>query len=84
MCPFHAFAAAGFPSLYKVEIDRDVWQGIVPPPEIINAQCSHPDNRVIELEFMNATQFDSNEPILFRVKFEKGVAVLIDKKKIGE
>ena len=84
MCPFQAIAAAGLPGLYMVKKDHDVWKGVVPPPAIISAQCEKPDNSIIDLEFMNTTQFDSEEVVLFRVRFEKGQVVSIDKKRVGE
>jgi hypothetical protein len=84
MCPFHAFAAAGFPGPYMVKRDKEKWESSVPPPIIISAQCNNPDNSVIELMFNNKTQFDTDEPVVFRVRFEKGKVVLIDRKKFNE
>src|SRR5258707_517956 len=55
MCPFQAFAAAGFPGLYMVKPDPEVWGHDVPPPEIIDAQCDRPDKSVIEVKFRNKT-----------------------------
>jgi hypothetical protein len=76
MCPFQAFAAAGTPGFYKVQADKK-WPGNIAPPVIINAQCDHPDDSVIELTFRSSTQFHTKEPVNFRVKFERGVAVSI-------
>lgn len=84
MCPLQAFAAAGFPGPYFVEHDRDKWGEIPDPPMIINMQCKEPDNSIIELKFHNATQYSDQGETTFRVKFVKGVAVLIDQKNFRE
>ncbi len=84
MCPFLAFAAAGLPGPYMVKKDKEKWGDHVPPPNIISAQCEAPDNSVIELIFRNKTQFMTDEPINFRVRFVKGKADLIDQKKFNE
>jgi len=76
MCPQQAFAAAGFPGLYMVQADKEKWTSNIPPPVIIEAQCETPDNSIIELSFRNSTQFGTNA--VFRVRFEKGRAVVID------
>ena len=78
MCPKEAFAAAGFPGPYMVIADKAKWPAHTPPPEVVNAQCEHPDESIIELMFRNTTQFGGKEPVVFRVRFEKGRAVLID------
>lgn len=67
-----------------VRRDKVKWGEGVPPPAIISAQCEHPDESVIELMFRNATQFVSNEPVVFRVRFEHGRATLIDRKGFTE
>ena len=84
MCPFQAFAAAGFPGPYMVKKDNEKWGDHVPPPTIISAQCENPDNSVIELAFRNKSQFKTEELTSFRVRFVKGKAVLIDQKKFSE
>src|SRR5262249_31914617 len=76
MCPQQAFAAAGVPGLYMVEADKEKRKDKLPPPVIINAQCGNPDNSRIELSFRNSTQFGTNA--VFRVRFEKGRAVVTD------
>lgn len=78
ICPQEAFAAAGFPGPYMVIADKSKWKSQIPPPVIVNAQCKNPDDSVIELMFRNATQFGGKDPVVFRVRFEKGRAVLID------
>jgi Ankyrin repeats (3 copies) len=77
MCPFQAFAAAGEPGFSKVVADKK-WPGNIPPPVIINAQCDHPDDSLIELTFRSSTQFHTKEPVPFTVKFEHGRSVSID------
>lgn len=84
MCPFQAFAAAGPPGPYMVKSDRGKWGPGVPPPTIISAQCEHPDHSVIELMFRNRTQFQSDEPVVFRVRFVEGKVTLIDRKGFNE
>jgi len=76
MCPFQAFAAVGFPGFYQVQADKK-WPGNIAPPVIINAQCDHPDDSVIELTFRSSTQFHTKESVSFQVKFEHGRAVSI-------
>jgi hypothetical protein len=78
MCPFQAFAAAGEPGFYKVVADKR-WPGNIAPPVIVNAQCEHPDDSVIELTFRSSTQFHTKEPVPFFVKFEHGRAVSIER-----
>jgi len=80
MCPQEAFAAAGYPGPYMVQADKTKWKDNIPPPVIIEAQCKNPDDSVIELMFQNSTQFATNKPVIFRVRFEKGRAVIIDQK----
>jgi hypothetical protein len=84
MCPFQVFAAAGFPGPYMVKHDKEKWKSNVPPPTIINAQCKNQDNSVIELMLKNKTQFGTSEPVVFRVRFEKGKVTLIDQKKFND
>ena len=84
MCPLQAFSAAGLPGPYMVKKDQSRWGSDIPPPEVIEAQCSAPDESVIELLFRNRTQFSSQEDQTFRVRFVKGKAVLIDQKGLTE
>jgi hypothetical protein len=84
MCPLQAFAAAGLPGPYMVRKDQSRWGSDVPPPVVIEAQCSTPDESVIELMFSNRTQFSSQEDRTFRVRFVRGKAVLIDEKGFKE
>lgn len=84
MCPLEAFAAAGLPGPYHVRRDAKKWDQNVPPPRIVIAQCESPDESVVELLFENQTQFGSPEPVVFRVRFVHGKAVLIDRKGFTE
>jgi hypothetical protein len=67
-----------------VRKDQSRWGSDVPPPTVIEAQCSTPDESVVELLFRNRTQFFSHEAVTFRVRFVKGKAVLIDQKGFRE
>ncbi len=78
MCPDEAIAAAGNPGPYMVRRDTEKWPPGTFPPTIVAAQCEHPDDSVIELLFRNRSQYASEEPVVFRVKFERGKAVSID------
>lgn len=79
MCPDEAIAAAGSPGPYVVRRDPAKWPAGTFPPTIVAAQCEHPDDSVIELLFRNSSQFGTDEPVVFRVKFERGRAVSIDR-----
>jgi hypothetical protein len=67
-----------------VKSDKEKWKSNVPPPVIINAQCKRPDNSVIELMFKNKTQFGTDAPVVFRVRFVSGKVVLVDQKKFND
>lgn len=84
MCPFEAFAAAGYPGPYMVRRDEAKWSADTPPPNIINAQCKAPDASTIELLFRNSSQFGGAEPTVFRVRFVNGKVTQIDRKRLGE
>jgi hypothetical protein len=72
------------PDLTWFRPTRTRWDKDVPPPVVIEAQCSAPDESVIELLFRNRTQFSSQDQRTFRVRFVKGKAVLIDQKRFKE
>jgi hypothetical protein len=84
MCPLEAFAAAGLPGPYMVKRDSALWTSDVPPPDVIEAQCSHPDESVIEVMFRNKTQFPGGDAQTFRVRFVKGKVTLVDRKGFKE
>ena len=83
MCPLEAAAAAGLPLHYMVQ-GRDEKPLTVPPPAAIAAQCEHPDETIaVELLFRNDRQFHSPEAVIFRVRFESGRAVFVDRERFG-
>ena len=84
MCPFEVFASAGLPGPYMVRRDERKWSSNTPPPEIISAQCESPDESTIELMFKNKSQFNTKEPVVFRVRFVHGKSVLVDQKGFNE
>jgi hypothetical protein len=51
---------------------------------LIEAQCAKPDESVIELLLQNKTQFSSKELRTFRVRLQKGKAMIIDQKGFKE
>lgn len=84
MCPYQAFAAAGDPGPLYVKRDPTRWPEHSDPVKIIQSQCKSPDKSIIELMFKNTNQFGSKEPLVFRVRFIDGRAVLIDQKGFKE
>ncbi len=78
MCPAQAVAAAGEPGPSFVERDPTRWTERSDPAAIVDAQCKRPDRSVIELTFSNTSQFDSQEPVVFHVRFLGGRATRID------
>lgn len=77
MCPLQTIAAAGDPGPYRVEPDPTRWPDDADPVKVVEVQCKHPDRSVIELTFSNTSQFDSHEPVVFRVRFVDGRAAQI-------
>jgi len=84
MCPYQALAAAGDPGPYHVKPDPSRWPVHSDPVKIIKSQCANPDKSTIELMFKNTSQFGSEDPVVFRVRFVEGKAVLIDQKGFNE
>ncbi len=78
MCPLQALAAAGAPGPYRVERDPTRWADQADPVKVVEAQCKSPDKSMVELTFSNTSQFGSNEPVVFRVRFVDGRAARID------
>jgi len=83
MCPLQAFAAAGPPGPYSVRRDLTRWPPNSDPVKVVTSQCAEPDGSVIELAFRNTSQFGSQDPVDFRVRFVEGRAVLIDLNELG-
>ncbi len=78
MCPSQAVAAAGAPGPYTVERDPKRWSERTDPAQIVEAQCQKPDRSVIDVTFSNTSQFESQEPIVFHVRFFNGRATRIE------
>jgi len=78
MFPDEAIAAAGrFRS--RVKADKTRWgeDWYSQTQEIIYSQRSQPDDSYIDLVFWNRTQFDTPDPVGFKVVFEHGRAASI-------
>jgi hypothetical protein len=76
MFPDEAAAAAG-QFAYAVKVDKARWGDNYDTWQVIYAQRAHPDDSEIELNFWTRTQFDTPEPVGFKVVFEHGRAVSI-------
>ena len=79
MCPLQAMAAAGL--FVGAIVHEDPAKG-PPSDDVIKAQCEHPEDRVtIEFLFRTQTQFQTPEPVFFRVRFERGRVVFVDRER---
>lgn len=76
MCTMDAISAAGRP-LYKIGKVDPKWPVNFNPITVISSQCKNPDSSQIWLKFLNTTQYNSKEPIMFTVKFNNGKASTI-------
>jgi hypothetical protein len=72
MTPHEAAQAAAAAYVYKVEADPERWPRGSDPLAVIARQTLEPDNSKITLTFSNKTQFDSAEPLPFRVEVRQG------------
>jgi hypothetical protein len=63
---------AGGSFAYKVRADPARWAHDSDPLVVIASQTLQPDDSKITLTFRNATQFDTPEPIAFRVEVRRG------------
>jgi len=72
MTPQEAGLAAGVGGFYKVQADPSRWPPGSDPLLVINRQSTQPDDSQITLTFRNKTQFDTPEPVVFRVEIRKG------------
>ena len=79
MTPFEAKLAGGA-FAYLVNADRKKWPSGTNPLRILWAQSLNPDDSEITMTFQNTTQYSSEQPIQFSVKFKKGIAVEVIKK----
>jgi hypothetical protein len=85
----HEARLAGGSFFFKVEADPLHWPQGSDPLIVIASQTTRPDDSKITLTFRNSTQFDSQEPVTFRVEVRKGrvadiVAVKTAANKDGE
>ena len=78
MTPFEAKLAAGA-FYYKVSADKTKWGDNANPFKVMWAQSIEPDNSEIWMMFKNTSQFSSANGIVFRVYFERGHAIRIEK-----
>jgi hypothetical protein len=72
MTPQEAAQAAAAAYVYKVKADPERWPRGSDPRIVIARQTLEPDNSEITLTFSNKTQFDSAEPMPFRVEIRQG------------
>jgi hypothetical protein len=72
MTPQEAAQAAAAAYFYKVEADPERWPRGSDPRMVIARQTLEPDNSRITLTFSNKTQFDTAEPVPFRVEVRHG------------
>lgn len=80
MTPFEAKLAGGA-FAFKVVADTSRWPANSDPYKVMWAQSMLPDKSEIWMTFRNATQFLEGNESLFRVHFEKGHAINIEKIK---
>ena len=78
MTPFEARLAGGA-FRYRVVADPAVWPPHADPMNVMWTQSLRPDASEISMTFRNTTQFDSAEPVAFRVDFERGTAYRIER-----
>jgi hypothetical protein len=63
---------AGGACFYRVQADPKHWPSDGNPLIIMARQTDYPDDSKITLTFHNATQFQSREPVTFRVEIRRG------------
>jgi hypothetical protein len=80
MTPFEARLAGGS-FAYKVVADKARWSENSDPLKVIWAQSMQADNSEIWMTFKNSSQFQCDDDASFRVYFEHGCAVRIEKLK---
>ncbi len=78
MAPFEAKLAGGA-FAYKVVADKAKWPEHSDPLKVMWAQSLQVDNSAISMTFKNGTQFLGQGDTSFRVDFELGRAVRIEK-----
>lgn len=80
MTPFEARLAGGA-FAYKVVADKAKWPEHSDPLKVMWAQSMQADDSEIWMTFENASQFSGDNEATFRVYFERGWAVKIEKMK---
>lgn len=78
MTPFEARLAGGA-FAYEVIADPSRWPPNTDPFKVMWAQSVSPDNSEIWMTFKNSTQFPGGAECLFRVHFQRGNAVDLEK-----
>lgn len=78
MTPFEARLAGGA-FTYKVVADTAKWSEHCDPLKVMWAQSMQADNSEIWMTFKNSSQFLSTDNVTFRVHFERGRAVYIER-----
>lgn len=78
MTPFEARLSGGA-FAYKVIADKTRWSDNSDPLKVMWAKSVQPDNSEIWMTFTNTSQFPQKDETSFRVYFEQGHAINIDK-----
>ena len=78
MTPFEARLAGGA-FTYKVVVDKTKWPEHSDPLKVMWAQSMQADNSEILMTFKNSSQFLGDNDATFRVYFEHGRAIRIEK-----
>jgi hypothetical protein len=78
MTPLEARSAGGA-FFYKVSADPKRWPANSDPYKVMWAQSTQADSSEIWMTFKNRSQFLSSNDVMFRVYFEQGRAVRIEK-----
>ena len=71
MTPYEVRLAGGA-FYYEVEADPKRWPRGSDPIKVIATQTDEPDDSKITLTFQNTTQFQTPEPVTFRVRIMRG------------
>lgn len=82
MTPYEAKLAGGA-FFFNVSADKERWGRGADPYDVMWAQTLRPDNSEITMTFKTSTQFLTTEETIFRVFFDKGRAVKIEKVEGG-
>ncbi len=81
MAPIEAKLAGGA-FAYKVVADKSKWAANSDPLKVMWAQTKQADDSEITMTFKNTSQFFDGSEAIFRVYFERGHAVRIEKLKV--